>query len=260
MAKPFSNEKRGKSRIAACLVFILLVVFLAVTLSSCKIFASEIVLKTLDITVDLGADGKTVFTETSEAKFTAQDTNWWNFYRIIDDETLLTRMSEDSDAFAINASSFTVDGESVEFIGAVDLDAEAQISKYQHSSKSYGYYYVRPSGVEIGVIMPEFSHGTHTISYSYSVKGIVTGIADASVFYYQYLSEINTMDVEKMSVKVNFPKAETDLRSWLHAFGNSRKTRSRWRSPSKMSRRANTWKAECSSRREGIPFCARTAS
>jgi len=214
------TNERGKARIAACLIFILLIAALVVTLSSCKLFASEIVLKHLDITVDVGADGWTTFTETSEAKFSAQDTDWWNFYRIIDDSTLLGRMSE-KDAFSIDGSSFKVNGQAVEFIGAVDLDDSNEEWKYKHSSKSYGYYYVRPSGVEIGVILPAFSSGTRTISYSYGVQGILTGIADASVFYYKYLSEINTMDVDEMTVKVNLPKAEPELRSWLHNSGSA---------------------------------------
>ena len=214
------TNERGKARIAACLIFILMIAALVVTLSSCKLFASEIVLKHLDITVDVGADGWTTFTETSEAKFSAQDTDWWNFYRIIDDSTLLRRMSE-KDAFSIDGSSFKVNGQAVEFIGAVDLEDSNEEWKYKHSSKAYGYYYVRPSGVEIGVILPAFSSGTRTISYSYAVQGIMTGIADASVFYYKYLSEINTMDVDEMTVKVNLPKAEPELRSWLHNSGSA---------------------------------------
>ena len=221
MTQPIQTQKRGKLHVAACLVFILLVVFLAVTLSSCKMFASEIVLKNLDITVDVGADGVTTFTETSEAKFSAQETDWWNYYRIIDDESLLKRMSADKTAFTIKADSFQVDGKSVEFVGAIDLNDSAEEMKYKNVSHSIAYFFARSSGVEIGVIMPSFSSGTHTISYSYSVKGLLTGIADATVFYYQYLSEINTMDVEKMSVHVNFPQAENSLQSWLHVSGSA---------------------------------------
>ena len=222
MTQPIQTKKRGKLRIAACLVFILIVsAALLCLLSSCFLFTTDITLKSLDIKVDISADGTTTFTETSEAKFSSQDTDWWNFYRIIDDKTLLTRMTADKNAFTLNASSFSVNGKAVEFIGAVDLEDSDQEWKYKHSSKAYGYYYVRPSGVEIGVILPAFSSGTRTISYSYSVKGILTGIADASVFYYKYLSDVNTMNVDKMSVKVNFPKAEPDLRSWLHNSGSA---------------------------------------
>ena len=70
--------------------------------------------------------------------------------------------------------------------------------------------------MEIGVIMPDAPVGTRVISYSYMVKGIVTDVADASVFYYKYLSDVNTMDVEKMHVEVNFAAAEPELRGWLH--------------------------------------------
>ncbi|MBQ7713051.1 MAG: DUF2207 domain-containing protein [Clostridia bacterium] len=224
MTKAFTADKRSKSRLAACFVFILLLLaLLAVTLSGCMLLRSEIVLKSLDITVDVGADGRTTFTETMEADFSHQDTDWWNFYRIIDDETLIARVREDKTAFTINGDSFRVNGKAVEFVGALDLDADDAKYTYtrMYSDAPVGYFYARSGGIEIGVILPRFESGARTISYSYSVKGIVTGIADASVFYYKYLSEINSMDVEKMSVKVNLPKAEPELRGWLHNSGSA---------------------------------------
>ena len=213
------KKNTSKSRIAACFVIIALVaVILTLALSSCSFFSTEIVLKHLDIVVDIGADGTTTFTETSTARFSEQDTEWWNFYRIIDDEGLIKNLYNDKSYFTVDASSFKVDGKSVEFAGAIDLDDSSAKSTYtsKYRNQAAGYFFVRQSGVEIGVIMPEFSSGTHTISYKYSVKGIVTGIADASVFYYQYVSEINNMDIDKMSVTVNFPKEEPELRAWLH--------------------------------------------
>lgn len=209
---------RSKLRYAACFVVILLVLtaFLPI-FTSCKLFSSEIIIKQLDIQVDVGADGVTTFAESVRAKFTEQDTDWWNFYRVIDDKKLITSLSKKSDGFSINASSFRFDGKQIPFEGAIDLEKdgakERALAKY---TSPVGYFFARESGLEIGVIMPEFSSGTHTVSYSYSVKNIVTDLADASVFYYKYLSEINTMDVEKMSVTVNFAKAEDDLRGWLH--------------------------------------------
>ena len=218
MKETFERKGKSKSRIAACFVVILLFsVVLVGSLSSCSLFSSEIVLKNLDIKVDIGMDGWTVFTETIEAKFTSQDSDWWNFYRIIDDPSLLAR-GANGEAFSINYASFSLDGRTIECAGPIDLELSDAKSKYTrlYSDQAVGYYYARPGeGVEIGVIMPEFSSGTHKISYSYSIKGIVTEIADASVFYYQYVSEINTMDIEKMSVTVNFPKEE-DPYSWLH--------------------------------------------
>ena len=210
-------KKRSKLRYAACFVVILLVVAACLPLfTSCKLFSSEIVLQKLDIQVDVGANGVATFTETAKAKFTAQDSDWWNFYRIIDDKKVQAK-----DAFSIDGGSFLYDGKSIPFIGAVDLEADGAKAKYTSMYDSpVGYFYARfdgqNPGVEIGVIMPEFSSGTHTISYSYSIKGIVTDLVDASTFYYQYLSEINTMDVKSLSVQVNFPTAEPELRSWLH--------------------------------------------
>ncbi len=163
--------------------------------------------------MDVGTNGWTTFTETSEAKFSSQDTDWWNFYRVIDDD----KVARAKDSFSISGDSFYYDGDSIPFVGAVDLDEydakEKALAKY---NTPVGYFFARSSGVEIGVIMPEFSSGTHTISYSYSVKGIVTDVADASVFYYKYLSDVNAMNVEKMHVQVNFETAEADLRGWLH--------------------------------------------
>ena len=211
-------KKRSKSRIAACFVVILLLfLLLLVALSGCSLFSTDIVIKNLDIDVVQGEDGVTTFTETIEAKFSEQDTDWWNFYRIIDDETLLKNIRKDSSYLTVS-DEFYLDGEAIGFADAIDLEKSGAKEKYtsMYSTKAVGYFYARSSGVEIGVIMPEFSSGTHTITYTYSIKGIMKGIADASVFYYQYLSEINTMDVKKMHVKVTFPKAEPNLRAWLH--------------------------------------------
>ncbi|HCU56401.1 MAG TPA: hypothetical protein DIC18_03610 [Clostridiales bacterium] len=225
MEKAFERKGRSKSRIAACFVVILLFALLiAAFSSSCSLFSSEIVLKNLDITVDIGSNGVITFTETMRAKFSDQDSDWWNFYRVIDDPNLLENMENfESQGFQLYPDSFTFDGNPIAFAGAVDLDQtgakEMALSTY-HST--VGYFFARPGkGVEIGVIMPAFSSGTHTISYSYSIKGdavdgILFDIADATVFYYQYLSDNNTMDVEKMSVTVNFPQEEPELRSWLH--------------------------------------------
>ena len=218
MMRTYTLKNRSKLRYAACFVVILLVLTaLLPTFTSCKLFSSEIIIKHLDIMVDVGADGVTTFTESARAKFTEQDTDWWNFYRVIDDKKLISAISREGGGFSIDAGSFSLDGKQIPFEGAIDLNEDGAkkkaLAKY---SSPVGYFYARESGLEIGVIMPEFSSGTHTISYSYSVKSIVTDIADASVFYYKYLSEINTMDVEKMSVTVNFAKAEDDLRGWLH--------------------------------------------
>ena len=214
----FERKGRSKSRIAACFVVILLLAAaVTLALSSCSIFSGEMTVRHLDITVDLGADGVTTFTETSEVCFTQQDSDWWNYYRIIDDESLMEKIGKEGE-FAIKEDSFKVDGRKVDFVGALDLDIDdaREIYTYRYSDRAVGYFFVRSSGVEIGVIMPEFSSGTRSISYSYALKGLVTEIADADLFYYQYLSEINTLEVENMSVTVNFPTAEPDLRSWLH--------------------------------------------
>lgn len=219
MKQPNNAQKQSKLRIAACFVVILLFALaLLPVFTSCKLFSTEIVLKKLDIVVDIGANGIITFTETSQAKFSAQDTDWWNFYRIIDDEKLIAALSKPG-SFAIDKESFYLDGQKIDFADEpIDLDASGAKEKYtqKYRNSATGYFYTRSSGVEIGVIMPEFSSGTHTFSYSYSVKGIVTDVADASVFYYKYLSEINTMDVEKMTVSVRFPVEEKELRAWLH--------------------------------------------
>lgn len=219
MKQSFPKRTASKSRFAACFVIILLfAAVLTLAFSSCSFFRTEIVLRNLEIDVTLAADGWTTFTETTTAEFSRQESDWWNFYRIIDDDALIENMSKDSGNFSVDKDSFFVDGVKAEFIGAVDLDDDSAKSKYTnlYRNQSVGYCFARSSGLEIGVIMPEFSSGTHTISYRYSVRDIITEAADVSVFYYKYLSEINTMDVLKMSVTVHFPAEEAELRSWLH--------------------------------------------
>ena len=210
---------RSKSRFAACFVVILLAAALAVLLTSCGFFSSDVVIKKLDITATLREDGTVDFYETSKVKFSKEETTWWNFYREINDETLLKRVQEDKTAFVIDGSSFKVNGKSVRFVEEpLDLEVDGAKAKYTklYKDEAVGYFYMRSSGVEIGVILPEFSKGTYTISYGYSVKGIVTGIADNAEFYYKFLAENSSMDVEKMTVTVNFAKEEPDLRCWLH--------------------------------------------
>ena len=207
-------KKQSKLPIAAC--FIVIALFLALLLpmiSSCSLFSSEIVLNELNIKMYVGEDGWTTFNETAVAKFSEQDTDWWNFYRVIDD----AKAAKSKDSFKIVENLFYYDDKPIEFVGEIDLDQTGAKEKCLRTYDSpVGYFYARSSGVEIGVIMPEFSSGTHTISYSYSIKGIITDVADASVFYYKYLSDINAMDVKKMHVELNFAAAEPDLRGWLH--------------------------------------------
>ena len=207
-------NKQSKLPVAACFVVIALILLaLLPLLTSCFLFESEIVVKDLTIKATVGKNGWTTFTETSEAKFSSQDTDWWNFYRVIDDD----KVARAKDSFSISGDSFYYDGKNIPFVGAIDLDEygakETVLAKY---NSPVGYFFARSSGVEIGVIMPEFSSGTHTISYTYSVKGIVTDLSDASVFYYKYLSDVNAMDVEKLHVQVAFDTTEPDLRGWLH--------------------------------------------
>ena len=227
MSSRSEKSIRNKSRFAACFVVLLLLTLLCLSLTSCSCFSSEIVIKQLDIRLDLQEDGKTYFTETSRAAFSDQDSKWWNYYRLIDDEDLLEKMEEDPSAFEIVGDSFRVDGTPIEFVGAIDLSAPGAKATYTalYSDRPVGYFFVRTSGkdkgIEIGVILPSFRSGTRTISYQYAIKGLVSGIADEAVFYYKYVSESNSMDIEKMSVTVNFPVEEGNLRSWLHVSGNA---------------------------------------
>ena len=218
MMQTNSMKNKSKLRIAACFVVILLVLAACLPMmTSCKIFSSVIVIQKLDIKVDVGVGGVTTFTETVKARFSEQDTDWWNFYRIIGDQKLISALRKEGN-ITIDKDSFQMDGKPLVFEGAIDLDTDTAKETYtrKYSDTAVGYFFARSGGLEIGVIMPEFSSGTHTFSYSYAIKGIVTDVVDASVFYYQYLSEINTMDVKALSIQVNFPVAEPELRSWLH--------------------------------------------
>ena len=202
---------RGKS-IAACLIlFILLLTVLLVTLTGCNLFGSEIYLEHFDVDMTLGADGSLTVTEECEAYFTPQDSDWYNFYRIIDGVT-----DDVSIKFATNA--FYVDGRLVSF-ASDPIDVESKSADYwraEYRNKTEGYFNVNSQGIEVGALMPSFSSGTHTFKYTYVIENYMTGIADAAVFYHKYVSEINTMDVKSLKVTLHFPQAEPDLRAWLH--------------------------------------------
>ena len=212
------NNGRGKS-IAACLIFCILVAaLLTLTLSSCSFFTSEVYLNYLHMDIEVESDGSLFITESSEAYFTSQDTDWWNFYRIIDDDRARD--------IGIVTDEFYVDGRKVAFADKpLNLDLYgSDYWKNRYKGQTIGYSNYNSSGLEIGAIMPEFSSGRHTFKYSYRIANYMTGIADAAEFYYQYISEINSMDVKELSVTVHFPQEETglsDTTCWLHTQRNA---------------------------------------
>ena len=130
MSKTNNIQNKSKLRIAACFVVILMVLAACLPMmTSCKIFSSEIVIKQLTIDVNVGANGTTTFTETAKAKFSEQDTDWWNFYRIIDDQKLISALRKEGN-FSIDKDSFYLDGVQIPFEGAIDLDAADAKEKY----------------------------------------------------------------------------------------------------------------------------------
>jgi len=209
-----TNKNKGKSFAACLLLFMLLVVMLALTLTSCDFFTSEIYLNNLHMDITLNEDGSIFITESSEAYFTPQDSNWWNYYRIIDDER--------ARKIGIVTDEFYVDGRKVAFAPEpLNLDEhDSRYWKSLYSDEPIGYSnYDYKKGLEIGAILPEFSSGLHSFKYSYSINDYLTSISDAAEFYYQYLSEINSMDVKELTVTLHFPQAETELSNdtgWLH--------------------------------------------
>ena len=212
------NSRRGKS-VAACLIlFILLAAFLTLMLTSCDLFTTEVYLNYLHMDVEIGEDGSLFITEKSEAYFTEQDTNWWNFYRIIDDERARD--------IGIVTDEFYVDGRKVEFVSEpLDLDThDSWYWKDRYSKEPVGYFNYNSKGLEIGAILPEFSSGLHSFTYSYRIDNYMTGVADAAVFYYQYVSKINSMDIKELTVTLTFPQAENTLSDescWLHTSANA---------------------------------------
>ncbi len=204
------RQKKGKSG-AACLLCVFVLIALCLALfASCDIFTTDIYLKSFQMDVTLSSDGSMTVTETAKAYFSGQDTDWFNFYRIIDDE----RVFNDPD---VDPYSFYLDGKNIPFDGALDLDSGSTDAwKKRYESRAAGYVFARTSGLEIGVVMPQFESGTHTFQYTYTIRNVITGISDATVFYYKFVSEINTMDIKVMDVTIRFPEEEKALMSWLH--------------------------------------------
>ncbi len=214
------TEKRFRGRgkpAAVCLlcVFILIAFCLFVFTACGDLFKTDIYLKNFSMEIVLNEEGGMTVTETAKAYFSSQDTNWYNFYRIIDDERAL-------DHPVIDGESFTYDGKTIPFVGLLDLEEhDSSYWKKQYADQAVGYYCARLSGLEIGVVMPSFESGTHTFSYSYTIRNVVEDVQDASVFYYKFVSEINSMDIKKMDVTVLFPKEDPNLRAWLHVSKNA---------------------------------------
>ena len=205
-----TNVKKGKPAAVCLLCVFLLLAFCLFCFSACDLFSTDIYLKNFSMRIVLEEDGSMTVSETAKAYFSSQDTDWFNFYRIIDNELVF-------DNPEIGGESFTYDGKSIEFVGLLDLDSkDASYWKSEYKSRAVGYYCIRSNGLEIGVVMPALESGTHTFSYSYKLQHAVTAAQDVSVFYYKYVSEINSMDIKKMDVSISFPQAEPDLRAWLH--------------------------------------------
>ena len=212
------NNGRGKSFAACLILFILLVTLATFTLTSCDLFGTDVYLNYLQMDVEIEEGGSLYITEESEAYFTPQDTNWWNYYRLIDDEHV-------TDYEIITGEAY-VDGKKVDFAPQpLNLDEhDSDYWKALYHGQTLGYSNYNDKGLEIGFIMPEFSSGKHTFKCSYRLKNFLTGVADAAVFSYQYLSENNSMNVKKLIATVSFPQAEnglSDTTGWLHISANA---------------------------------------
>ena len=208
--------RKGKP-IAVCLlcVFILLACALFLFTACDFLFKTEIYLKNFSMEIELGEDGSMTVTETAKAYFSSQDTDWYNFYRIIDNERAL-------DHPEIDGESFKLDGKRLEFVGYLNIEShDASYWKREYRNRAVGYYCASSNGLELGIVMPPFESGTHTFSYTYKLPHVVTEARDTDVFYYKYVSEINTMDIKEMDVTVLFPKAEPNLQAWLHVSKNA---------------------------------------
>lgn len=194
-------SKVGKLIILACLISVM-----TLATTSCGFFSSEeIVLKNFAAVIDINSDGSINVAETHTAHFYEEDTSWYNYYKIVETTTGITGIS------------CAVDGVTQSFLGNFDLDSQtSEYWKSQYPNGGY-YYYVREAGMEIGVIMPEFYSGTRIIDMSYKINNVIVEINDAAMFYYKYVSEINTIPIESFSATVNFDTVgETVFNSWLH--------------------------------------------
>ena len=207
-----------KTKVTRIVIFALLIVLLFLGLYGCsalfgKSSDAEVVLKNVDITARMNADGSLTVSERWDATINS-DNGIRNFYKEIDlyDGSFPTITSRITDLTVYDNDT----GKEYAYIEDPDNPSASGANPYAE----YEYYmYGVGSKREIGCYFPKITRGTKSITFGYTITDAVALYEDTAVLYWKIYSEKFTLPIENFSCTIKLPDgtalSDNDL-VWLH--------------------------------------------
>ena len=207
-----------KTKVTRTVIFALLIVLLFLGLYGCsalfgKSSDAEVVLKNVDITARMNADGSLTVSERWDATINS-DNGIRNFYKEIDlyDGSFPTITSRITGLTVYDNDT----GKEYAYIEDPDDPSASGANPYAE----YEYYmYGVGSKREIGCYFPKITRGTKSITFGYTITDAVALYEDTAVLYWKIYSEKFTLPIENFSCTITLPDGaaigENDL-VWLH--------------------------------------------
>lgn len=207
-----------KTKVTRIVIFALLIVLLFLILYGCsalfgKSSDSEVVLKNVDISARMNADGSLTVSERWDATINSEG-GIRNFYKEIDlyDGSFPTTAAKITD--------FTVyDNDTGKEYSYIE-DPDDPSSSGANYGAAYEYYiYGVGNKQEIGCYFPKITRGTKSVTFSYTITDAVALYEDTAVLYWKIYSDKFTLPIENFSCTITLPDgakvSESDL-VWLH--------------------------------------------
>ena len=208
-----------KTKVTRIVIFALLIVLLFLILYGCsalfgKSSDSEVVLKNVDISARMNADGSLTVSERWDATINS-DNGIRNFYKEIDlyDGSFPTITSRITDLTVYDNDT----GKEYAYIEDPDDPSSSGANPYAE----YEYYmYGVGNKQEIGCYFPKITRGTKSVTFSYTITDAVALYEDTAVLYWKIYSDKFTLPIENFSCTIKLPDgtalSESDL-VWLHS-------------------------------------------
>lgn len=207
-----------KTKVTRIVIFALLIVLLFLGLYGCsalfgKSSDAEVVLKNVNITAQINADGSLTVSERWDATINS-DNGIRNFYKEID------LYDGAFPAISDKITDFTVyDNDTGKEYSYME-DPDDPSSSGANPGAAYEYYiYGIGKKQEIGCYFPKITRGTKSITFNYTITNAVALYEDTAVLYWKIYSDKFTLPIENFSLSVKLPDGaavgENDL-VWLH--------------------------------------------
>lgn len=202
----------GKLIFLACLVTFLLIGF-----SGCVSKTNPYV-ESLNIDMLLNEDGSADIVHTRTINFDSRDSEWWNYYLKINlyDNNAGNYGNKTSELKNLSIKVDNINYPIDENLSTKDLDNFSYTQKVFYKEKGYAHY--AGNQVELGVVMPLFERGVHTVSFSYTLTNLMIEYSDCVGLYYKFIDETETNFVGDFTAKVNFSKVSSlyGVAIWTH--------------------------------------------